>query len=237
VHHKYVELCRFCKKPRIVTPQKYLTALGVIRERLTTPERTFTIRELMREEDKPEDDFYEPIRDLGYVYETPADDGMSASAQERFARGQSGAPTGFLQNARTEMRGRYRQINRFQSIQETVKLRGNKIKSLVRRVHEYCIRNNVLVEDIEASLYDVQSCCEYMDRLYLDTSPSKRTGEIEPARLLTDKQLEALIAAASYHYIPELNQGQIVGYPSSIFPNLTRPTLNRWLEEVRLYDV
>jgi len=204
-----------------------VTAQGIIEEWLTTgslPSKDDIITNL-----EPD---YEPISDLGFVYECrPIEKG-----HDSFLKSQLEAPTAPLENSSKERAARYKQIVREQKIRELIVSRRETIQALMDRIATYLDKNQVQTEDPIGSLDSIRECLTMLDKVVLEANRLNSRGEIRVERLLTKKQLEQLAAAATYHYIPELAQEQVVGEPESIFPTLTRPTLTSWLGYVKLYD-
>jgi hypothetical protein len=52
---------------------------------------------------------------------------------------------------------------------------------------------------------------------------------------LTKKQTEKLVAAYTYHF-SKLSERQVVEEPDSLFPNITRKTLRKWVGFVRRFE-
>jgi len=226
VDRKYEYLCRSCGKQQYVSTHRYVTAQGIIEEWLGCGEISVLGDDVVSDLDT------EPIRDLGFVYECkPIEKG-----HDSFLAGQLEAPTAPLQSGHREMATRYRKIVKHQRIQELVAIRKGKIQSLVDTIASYCSDMQIQTENLAVCLDNVRHCLTAFDEAVLNANTVDNRGEVRADRLLTDKQLEQVAAAATYHYLPEIKQEQVVGSPDSIFPNLTRPTLGSWLLYVKRWD-
>lgn len=228
VDGKYEYLCRSCGKQRYVSRYRYVTAQGIIEEWLTSGEVSVIDDDITTQ---LEPDF-EPVSDLGFVYECkPIERGYDS-----FLTSQLEAPTAPLKSSHREMAARYRKIIKHQKVQELTRVRKSKTQSLVDMIAAYCSHMQVQSENLPECLDSIKRCITAFDEIVLSANRLGSRGGVTADRVLTDKQLEQVAAAATYHYLPELTQEQVVGSPESIFPNLTRPTLGSWLQYVKHWD-
>jgi hypothetical protein len=228
VDNKYEYHCRSCGKERYVSTHRYVTAQGIIEEWLTTGEVSVLDNDFAFNSEPD----LEQVSDLGFVYECkPIERG-----HDSFLASQQEAPTAPLDGSHQEMEARYRRILKHQRVQEIAAARKSKIQSLVDTIAAYCSDAQIQREALRGALDNIKRCLTAFDEVVLSANRADRRGEVSAERLLTDKQLEQVAAAATYHYLPELTQEQVVGGPESIFPNVTRPTLGSWLQYVKRWD-
>jgi hypothetical protein len=229
---KYVFRCRSCGKKQYTSKHSYVTAKGIIEEWLSTGHIS-----LLDSAGIPYiDSGCERLSDLGLVYELSPKD----SSVDAYREAQAQAPTGELPYSEREMKRRYKKMEKYERMLKNLKKIGAPRREIIRdlrnRIHDYCIGYEIEAEDLSESLVSILRCIIMFDEIVLSTNLPNRAGDIKAKYCLTLKELESIAAAATYHYIPELTQEQVVGNPKSIFPNVTRPTLIVWHQYVKCID-
>ena len=234
---RYQYRCIHCGiSDRYESPGHYVTALGILDKKLPPP-RSFARLELRQDEEftLPEesydDDFPmgEPISDLGYVYGTTHPD-ADWDHDQRLVE----PPTSPLTEAVGERDGRYRRIARYRKLEEVSEARNHeRICPMLDKIRSH-LTGTIDEERLDEGMRLVNRCLNALDRLVFETD----SGRITPReRWLSEHELEALAAAATYHYFSHLTQEMIAESEHSIFPDLTTRTLRSyWKNYIVRYD-
>ena len=211
----YENRCLSCGAPKDPRPaHRYLTVLGVVEHALLFRNTVPDLDPDSYDEDPSDTEVFAKPRE---VYDCRfREDERRYDDLVGVPRGSFGPPTAKLPDGKRLRDRQYRAIIRHEELEEAQRARESKLSVLLDRIKNYC-DGRMEQQDLQESLVRIHICLQFFDRIGLNAG-----------KTLSDRDLESLAAAATYYYIPDLTQEQVCSAPTSVFPRVSRPTLNTW---------